>query len=84
MGASIAASAITAMTPAVNGVGDFSKLTTDLHGEAVPDVYAMMVLGFRVWWVAAFYLLALLVVPLVAGMAKPRWPGPVGMPTVRT
>lgn len=48
----------TALLPAVNGVGDFTKLTTSLHGETVPDVYAMMILGFQVWWVAAFYLLA--------------------------
>lgn len=48
----------TALNPAVNGVGDFTRLTTDLHGETVPDVYAMMILGFQVWWVAAFYLIA--------------------------
>ena len=44
--------------PAVNGTGDFRKLTTVLHGETVPDVYAMMILGFQVWWVVAFYLVA--------------------------
>ena len=61
----------TALNPAVNGVGDFSRLTTDLHGEVVPDVYAMMVLGFQVWWVAAFYLLAqaLLFMHLSHGLA---------------
>lgn len=48
----------TVLLPGVNGVGDFSKLTTTLHGEAVPDVYAMMILGFEVWWVTAFYLVA--------------------------
>jgi hypothetical protein len=44
--------------PGINGVGDFTKLTTELHGQPVPDVYAMMILGFQVWWVAAFYLIA--------------------------
>lgn len=48
----------TALLPGINGVGDFRKLTTVLHGETVPDVYAMMILGFRVWWVTAFYLVA--------------------------
>lgn len=48
----------TVLLPFVNGVGDFSKLTTELHGEVVPDVYAMMVLGFQVWWVTLFYLIA--------------------------
>lgn len=48
----------TALLPGVNGVGDFHKLTTVLHGEPVPDVYAMMVLGFQVWWVVLFYLIA--------------------------
>lgn len=43
----------------INGTGtDFSKLTTKLGGETVPDVYAMMVMGFQVWWVVAFYLVA--------------------------
>lgn len=61
----------TALNPAVNGVGDFTKLTTDLHGETVPDVYAMMILGFQVWWVAAFYLFAqaLLFMHLSHGLA---------------
>lgn len=48
----------TALQPGINGVGDFSKLRTSLHGEMVPDVYATMVLGFRVWWVALAYLVA--------------------------
>jgi len=48
----------TVMLPGVNGVGDFTKLKADLHGESVSDVYAMMVLGFQVWWVALFYLVA--------------------------
>ena len=48
----------TALLPGVNGVGDFHKLTTTLHGESVPDVYGMMVLGFQVWWVVLFYLVA--------------------------
>src|SRR5262245_22818990 len=48
----------TALLPGVNGVGDFHKLTTTLHGESVPDVYAMMILGFQVWWVVLFYLVA--------------------------
>ncbi len=48
----------TARLPAINGVGDFTKLKTSLHGDTVPDVYAMMILGFQVWWVAAFYLIA--------------------------
>jgi len=48
----------TALLPGINGVGDFSKLTATLHGEQVPDVYAMMVLGFQVPWVVAFYLIA--------------------------
>ena len=48
----------TALLPGINGRGDFRKLTTILHGETVPDVYAMMILGFQVWWVALFYLVA--------------------------
>src|SRR5262245_22661393 len=48
----------TVLLPGVNGVGDFRKLTTILHGEPVADVYAMMVLGFQVWWVVLFYLIA--------------------------
>lgn len=43
---------------AVNGVGDFTQLKTVLHGQTVPDVYAMIVLGFQVWWVTLFYLIA--------------------------
>ncbi|MFM8469240.1 MAG: succinate dehydrogenase cytochrome b subunit [Limisphaerales bacterium] len=48
----------TVLLPGVNGVGDFSRLTTTLHGETVPDVYAMMVLGLQVPWVCIFYLIA--------------------------
>ncbi|PAW84126.1 MAG: succinate:quinone oxidoreductase [Pedosphaera sp. Tous-C6FEB] len=61
----------TALLPGINGVGDFSKLTTTLHGEQVPDVYAMMVLGFQVPWVVLFYLVAqaLLFVHLGHGLA---------------
>lgn len=44
--------------PGINGVGDFTKLTTVLDGHTVPDVYAMMILGFQVWWVVLFYLIA--------------------------
>ena len=48
----------TVLLPGINGVGDFSKLQTELHGEQVADVYATMILGFSVWWVSAFYLIA--------------------------
>lgn len=48
----------TALLPGINGVGDFRDLETDLDGTKVHDVYAMMVLGFQVWWVAAFYIIA--------------------------
>ncbi len=48
----------TVLLPGINGVGDFTKLKTVLHGETVPDVYAMMILGFQVWWVVGFYLVA--------------------------
>ena len=48
----------TALLPGINGVGDFSQLKTVLHGETVRDVYAMMILGFQVWWVALFYIVA--------------------------
>ena len=48
----------TALLPGINGRGDFRKLTTVLHGEQVADVYAMMILGFQVWWVTVFYLIA--------------------------
>jgi len=48
----------TALLPGINGVGDFSKLKTVLHGETVADVYGMMILGFQVWWVTLFYLIA--------------------------
>jgi succinate dehydrogenase / fumarate reductase cytochrome b subunit len=48
----------TVLMPGVNGIGNFRKLTAVLDGQTVPDVYAMMVLGFQVWWVALFYLVA--------------------------
>ncbi len=48
----------TALLPFVNGAGDFSKLTVELKGEVVPDVYSMMAVGFQVWWVTLFYLIA--------------------------
>jgi succinate dehydrogenase / fumarate reductase cytochrome b subunit len=48
----------TAQLSGINGVGDFTKLKTVLHGETVADVYAMMILGFQVWWVVLFYLIA--------------------------
>jgi succinate dehydrogenase / fumarate reductase cytochrome b subunit len=48
----------TVRLPGINGVGDFTQLKTTLEGETVPDVYAMMILGFQVWWVSAFYLVA--------------------------
>ncbi len=48
----------TVLLPGINGRGDFSKLTTTLEGQAVSDVYAMMILGFQVWWVVLFYLVA--------------------------
>lgn len=62
----------TARLPAINGVGDFTKIKTVLHGETVPDVYAMMILGFQVWWVALFYIVAqaLLFIHLGHGIAS--------------
>jgi succinate dehydrogenase / fumarate reductase cytochrome b subunit len=48
----------TVLLPGVNGVGDFSRLTTTLEGHPAADVYGMMVLGFQVWWVVLFYLIA--------------------------
>jgi succinate dehydrogenase / fumarate reductase, cytochrome b subunit len=49
----------TVLLPAVNGVGDFRKLETFLPGNVrTHDVYAMVVLGFQVWWVVLFYLIA--------------------------
>lgn len=61
----------TVLMPGINGVGDFSKLTITLHGEKVPDAYAMMVLGFQVWWVSLFYIVAqaLLFIHLGHGLA---------------
>lgn len=49
----------TVLLPGINGQGDFRKLTTVLHGQTVPDAYAMMILGFQVWWVVVFYLIAM-------------------------
>jgi succinate dehydrogenase / fumarate reductase cytochrome b subunit len=63
----------TAMLPAINGVGDFRNLQATLPGgEKGHDVYAMVVLGFQVWWVALFYLVAqaLLFVHLGHGLAS--------------
>jgi len=63
----------TAMLPAVNGVGDFRNLQATLPGgEKGHDVYAMVVLGFQVWWVTLFYLVAqaLLFVHLGHGLAS--------------
>jgi succinate dehydrogenase / fumarate reductase cytochrome b subunit len=62
----------TALLPGINGVGDFSKLRTEFHGQTVPDVYAMMILGFQVWWVVLFYLVAqgLLFMHLSHGLAS--------------
>jgi succinate dehydrogenase / fumarate reductase, cytochrome b subunit len=62
----------TALLPGINGVGDFSNLKTVLHGEEVRDVYAMMVLGFQVWWVTLFYIVAqaLLFIHLGHGLAS--------------
>jgi len=49
----------TVRLPGINGYGDFTQLKAQLPGVGtVPDVYAMMVFGFQVWWVSAFYLIA--------------------------
>lgn len=49
----------TALTPGINGVGDFRGLETVLpSGIKSHDVYAMMIIGFGVWWVSLFYLIA--------------------------
>jgi succinate dehydrogenase / fumarate reductase, cytochrome b subunit len=62
----------TALLPGINGVGNFKALKADLHGESVADVYAMLVLGFQVWWVVLFYLVAqgLLFAHLSHGLAS--------------
>src|SRR5688572_6130709 len=45
----------TVLLPGINGVGDFRKLEATLPGGAKGhDVYAMVVLGFQVWWVTLF------------------------------
>lgn len=58
--------------PAVNGLGDFTKLQTVLDGKTVPDVYGIMILGFQVWWVVLLYLIAqiLLLAHLSHGIAS--------------
>lgn len=65
----------TALVAGVNGTGrSFHELTATIPGveKPVPDVYAMMVLGFRVPWVSAFYLVAqaLLFVHLGHGLSS--------------
>jgi len=65
----------TVLVPGINGAGiDFTRLTTAIPGtpEPVADVYAMMVRGFQVPWVALFYLAAqaLLFVHLGHGLAS--------------
>jgi len=61
----------TVLLPGINGVGDFTQIKTKLHGETVADVYGMIVVGFQVWWVVLFYLIAqaLLFVHLGHGIA---------------
>jgi len=62
----------TALLPWVNGVGDFRKLEATLPGGVkAHDVYAMMILGFQVWWVVLLYLAAqaLLFIHLGHGLA---------------
>jgi succinate dehydrogenase / fumarate reductase, cytochrome b subunit len=50
----------TVLLKIVNGVGDFTQLEFTLPGGVVThDVYGMMVLGFQVWWVVLFYLIAM-------------------------
>jgi len=63
----------TVLLPGINGVGDFRKLEATLPGgERGHDVYAMVVLGFQVWWVTLFYLVAqaLLLMHLGHGLAS--------------
>lgn len=63
----------TVLLPGINGVGDFRELKTTLPGgDQGRDVYAMVVLGFQVWWVALFYLVAqaMLFVHLSHGLAS--------------
>jgi succinate dehydrogenase / fumarate reductase, cytochrome b subunit len=64
----------TALIPGINGTSpDFSKLQTTLPGGIiVHDAYAMMILGFRVWWVVLFYMIAqaLLFMHLGHGLAS--------------
>lgn len=62
----------TALKSGINGTVDFNNLKTTLDGKEVADVYAMMILGFQVWWVVLFYLVAqaLLFVHLGHGVAS--------------
>lgn len=63
----------TALLPGISGTDvDFHKLRTVLHGEEVPDIYAMMIRGFQVWWVSLFYLIAqgLLFIHLYHGLVS--------------
>jgi succinate dehydrogenase / fumarate reductase cytochrome b subunit len=82
----------TALRPGINGTGiDFSQLQTTLSdGTRTQDVYAMMVMGFRVWWVVLFYLVAqaLLFMHLNHGLSSMfqslGWRNHVWWPRVRT
>jgi succinate dehydrogenase / fumarate reductase cytochrome b subunit len=49
----------TALLPGINGIGDFRKLETTLRGGAsAHDAYGMTIVGFQVWWVSLFYIVA--------------------------
>ncbi|MDL5053629.1 succinate dehydrogenase cytochrome b subunit [Oscillatoria laete-virens NRMC-F 0139] len=37
---------------------EYATLETELNGRYVHDVYAMVVQGFSVWWISAFYIVA--------------------------
>ena len=81
----------TALLPGVNGVGDFRKFEAVLpDGTRTHDVYAMMILGFQVWWVVAFYLVAqwLLFTHLGHGLASMfqslGWRNHVWWPRIQT
>ncbi len=41
------------------GNPEWNEATFNLHGEMVPNVYAMVIQGFSVWWVSAFYVVAM-------------------------
>ena len=63
----------TALTPAVNGGVAFRNLEAELPGGIrTHDVYGMMIRGFQIWWVSAFYILAqaLLFLHLSHGLAS--------------